>query len=321
MELYFDRSIVHVCSVANEVAKKTNKNKAFHFFDFIGASFLHGCSDNHYQNEGFYKLRSFDRQNTVTKGRKRRICSLFNDDNYTNAFSNKVRFNEVFNQFVKRDWIGTKQTSKEQIIDFIRKHESVIVKPLNLNKGKGIHLLDKAQPLENIVDELMEKDWLLEDFIVQHPNMQFENKSVNTIRIISVLDRIGDVHILKAGLRCGVGDAIVDNFSAGGVFYPLNMKNGFIDGYGEADGHFLYDGKHPGTDITMLGHQIPYWEKVLETINEAAKVVPQVRYVGWDVAILPDGVELIEGNNGPGCTLLECIGEKRGFYKEILSYK
>lgn len=325
MEIYLNKGSVAALrqsfSVAKKTAKMSGESPVFHFFDFLCANVFHGCSDNHYQNEGFYKLRSFDRKNTVTKGRKRRICSLFNDGNYTDTFSNKVHFNEVFNKFIRRDWVGTKQSAKEQLSTFIKEHEMIIVKPLNLNKGKGIHLLDKTRPLEIIVDELMEKDWLLEDFIVQHPNMQFENKSVNTIRIISVLDRAGNTQIIKAGLRCGVGGAIVDNFSAGGVFYPLNLKNGFIEGYGEADGHLLYDGKHPGTNITMLGHQIPYWDKVLETINEAAKIVPQVRYVGWDVAILPDGVELIEGNNGPGCTLLECIGAKRGFYKEILSYK
>ena len=71
----------------------------------------------------------------------------------------------------------------------------------------------------------------------------------------------------------------------------------------------------------MLGYKIPNWEKVIETVTEAAKVVPQCRYIGWDVAILNDDVELIEGNHNPDHDLLEFVGSERMFYKKIMQYK
>lgn len=319
MELFLNKSIVQAKFVARNTSKKTGKTKLFHYIDFVGASLFHGCSDNHYLNEDFYKLRSFDRKNTVTKGRKNKICALFNDKKSSRFFSNKVLFNETFAEFINRDWLYTKDSTKEQLQSFVDAHEKIIVKPLNLNKGRGIHLLDKTSNKD--VEAIFNEDVLLEECIVQHPDMHFKNKSVNSIRVITVLDSFGKVHVLKAGLRCGVGEAIVDNFSAGGAFYPLNLKNGFVEGYGEVAGKYVYSGIHPGTDIIILGKTVPHWDKVLQMVSEAALKIPQVRYVGWDVAVLPNGVELIEGNNGPGCTLLECIGEKRGFYKEILSYK
>ena len=39
-----------------------------------------------------------------------------------------------------------------------------------------------------------------------------------------------------------------------------------------------------------------YAPEAIAMCLEAAKVVPQIRYVGWDVAITKDGPEFIEGN-------------------------
>ena len=42
------------------------------------------------------------------------------------------------------------------------------------------------------------------------------------------------------------------------------------------------------------------WREILDLLQEAARVVPSVRYVGWDVAVTPDGPLLVEGNQYPG---------------------
>lgn len=101
--------------------------------------------------------------------------------------------------------------------------------------------------------------------------MSFNNSSVNTIRIYSVLDNKGNVHILKAVLRVGVGESIVDNFHSGGVIYPINIEHGFIESKGQIraqkDGVFV----HPGTDKIMLGLVIPHWDMAKETIKKWQK--------------------------------------------------
>ena len=35
-------------------------------------------------------------------------------------------------------------------------------------------------------------------------------------------------------------------------------------------------------------------------VKQAAMEEPRMRYLGWDVAITPDGPAIIEGNNYPG---------------------
>lgn len=40
--------------------------------------------------------------------------------------------------------------------------------------------------------------------------------------------------------------------------------------------------------------------KALELVKEASKLVPEMRYVGWDVSFTPNGPILVEGNEYPG---------------------
>lgn len=52
----------------------------------------------------------------------------------------------------------------------------------------------------------------------------------------------------------------------------------------------------------MIGFQIPQWADLKKFVYDAMEVIPQARLLAWDVAILSDGFEMIEGNyNGdPG---------------------
>jgi len=161
----------------------------------------------------------------------------------------------------------------------------------------------------------------LEEIVQQHPAMAFGGKSVNTVRVYSVVDGKGGVHILKAVLRAGVGDSIVDNYHSGGVIYPVNVRHGFIEGPGIQRGNEQSVFVHPGTSKIMLGFAIPHWAELLSTVEEMATALPQVRYIGWDLAITQSGVELIEANDTADHALLGCIGQERFFYDRIMNLR
>ena len=143
--------------------------------------------------------------------------------------------------------------------------------------------------------------------------------SVNTIRVYTILDKSNTPHILSASIRVGGGvNSEVDNFHSGGVGYPLDVEHGVVMAAGRAitGEKCLY---HPGTGAKMIGFEVPNWKGLVDYINRATQVFPTARMIAWDVAVLEDGFEMIEGNyNGdPGFMQTPSnTGKKR----EILKY-
>ena len=46
----------------------------------------------------------------------------------------------------------------------------------------------------------------------------------------------------------------------------------------------------------MVGFELPDYTALKEYVLRLVKVVPQAWYVGWDIAITPNGYDLIEMN-------------------------
>lgn len=143
--------------------------------------------------------------------------------------------------------------------------------------------------------------------------MVFGNTSVNTIRTMTLTDKNGKGHVVKAMLRAGVGDTDVDNYAVGGSIYEVDWETGIVCSRGKSKAGANHI-KHPGTDIIMLGYQIPHWDKVMEASRKAAEHLPQVGIIGWDVAITEDGIDMIEGNHNPDYEFYEYLGSN-GYYE------
>ena len=45
---------------------------------------------------------------------------------------------------------------------------------------------------------------------------------------------------------------------------------------------------------------VPLFHEAVELVKECAKVIPEIAYVGWDVAISDKGPVIVEGNCFPG---------------------
>lgn len=325
MEFYciHRKELTDSVKIARSVSVITGNTVLYHLVDCIYCIIRYGCGPSQYFEGDFYKLRSFERERTYTKYRGYKAKKIFNDSRFIHICTNKVDFNRFFSNYVKRNWIYCKDATDDELSAFLIANNKIMAKPNSQSKGKGVFVLDRSLPDDELVRLVVGKDIVLEQFLVQHPNMCFDNKSINTIRVNTILDSNGVAHIIKAALRCGVGDSVVDNYSAGGIVYPINVEYGRIEGPGIGKSNlynkWLY--VHPGSSVFMIGKQIPFWKELLEMVNNAAKSLPQVRLVGWDVAITNNGVELIEGNTRPGASVIENMGHERGFWKKMLSYR
>ena len=75
---------------------------------------------------------------------------------------------------------------------------------------------------------------------------------------------------------------------------------------------------HPLTGIPFMGFQVPLWDEALDMVRKAARKAYgyNCHWIGWDVAITPDGPALIEANWRPGTELPQAGGP--GIYHQLL---
>ena len=131
-------------------------------------------------------------------------------------------------------------------------------------------------------------------------------KSVNTMRIVTVIDDFGNVRIAKALFRIGNGKS-VDNFCSGGVGAIIDIDTGiiFLPAIDENGNSYIC---HPISNKQIVGFKIPYWKDYINFAYSLASKCKQMRYVGWDIVRKDDGIMCcIEGNYAAGPCLQEVL--------------
>lgn len=296
------------------VSKKAKKSKVTIFFDMIWCGLRYGAGYVDYDVIGFYKLTGKQRKTMLTRGINNKFVRELNDKEYWHIFNNKNEFNKTFSRFVNRDWIYPIKQSKEKAIEWIKAHEIFFAKPNNGQCGKGIEKIntkdwEENNKLEDLYVHLLENNLeLLEEPIKQHETMNKLNpSSVNTIRMVTIMNEQKEVTILTAFVRIGNGKC-VDNFNSGGMTARVDVEKGIIkeEAVNKKGEIFL---KHPTTKVMIKGFKIPNWEEAKRIVIEAAKLSENVRYIGWDVAITQEGCALVEGNHFPGHDIYQ-VAEK-----------
>ena len=222
------------------------------------------------------------------------------------AFGKKDRFNSLFSDYVRRDWLYAETAGRGELLSFMERNPVFLTKETGSTQGQNITLYRAGafDPGE-VVSRCLGKTYVLEAFVRQHPAMSSINPtSVNTVRLVTAAWE-GRTAIIGGCLRTGGVDAYVDNFHSGGIAFPLDLAHGFVSGPGrDFDGNIFT--VHPATNTVVPGFQVPHWEAVTAAVLDGASRFPRVGYIGWDVAVTEDGVELIEANvNYPDHTLIQ----------------
>lgn len=305
------------------LSKQTGYNRFYHLWDYLTAFVRHGAHIDQYTAGGFWRCSNPLRSKCLTHYRRVALEKKYNSPADVHYFRNKPEFNRFFSDFVHRGWLWVKESSLDEFRDFLSHYPSVIIKPMNGKQGDGIRRLDAQDmgdedSLRRLFDALAREDVIVEELIAQHPDMVFGNKSVNTIRVLTACRPDGTSRIMKAFLRAGVGDSLVDNTATGGYYYEVDLETGVVASGGTSKaGDLVFI--HPQTDIVMLGYKVPRWDEVRQMCLAAASRLPQMALVGWDVAITQDGVQLIEGNNSADYIGYEFVGSN-GYYEKIKAF-
>ena len=287
----------------NSIHKKTGKGRIYIFNDMRKCAIKYGAGYSDYDLFEMYNLTDKERETYITRGRNNDLIKKYNNPEYNYIFRNKVEFNKTFKEFVKRDFIEVNTSKKEEVIKFIKKHKEFMAKPITGTCGKGIEKIN-IKNYKNIdeVYEYLTQDGMnyeLEELIIQCDEVnKIYSGSINTVRIVTILNDRNIPHVICAYFRIGNGK-YVDNFNSGGMVTPVNEETGEVIDKAIDKQKNLYE-FHPATNAKIKGFKFPEWEKALELVKEASFKVPQMRYIGWDVCFSINGPILVEGNEYPG---------------------
>lgn len=282
--------------------------RLFVLCDYLWCNLFLRCTWEEYRLYDFYKYRHLHRKNYILKSHRSTRYYAMNPTRY--AKYKRVMYRDI-QRGIRREWLFLPETDEQQFLAFVKKHQKVIIKPDVGTLGWHVRLLEYTNDAEALATfYALTEDSLCEEYICQHEQMSVLNpSSVNSVRVVTLCDD-GVVHIVGATLKAGgQADAIVDNLHSNGVGVSIDVETGVT--LGKAldyhDHAYVY---HPVTGVKMVGFSVPYWEEVLALVRATHLDVAECPYLGWDVAITPDGPEIIEINARPGPKLIQLMDQK-----------
>lgn len=216
---------------------------------------------------------------------------------------NKLKFLEIYGSFIKHGYatladFQANNKSAENVLS--NKSGKIVLKSIYGECGNGIEVMSvKGLDSEAILKRLKESgNDFAEEFVIQHKDlMRLSPSGLNTMRIITQLNKKDEVEILGTILRISI-NSVVDNWHAGNIAAPVNLSTGIVEGpafYMDITKPDEYD--HPITGVKIKGFQVPYWKEALQMAKDAALYNKRNRSIGWDIAVTDNGPDLIEGNH------------------------
>lgn len=314
--------------VIENISKKTGKSKLYLFVDIMICMLKYGAGYNDYNIFAFYNMNRKQRKTYMTRVKNKKLISYCNDENYSHIFNNKNEFNKIYAKYLNREFLDLENITFEQFANFMENKEIIFAKPNVGESGKGIEKLNKKDynSLEDMFSYITDKNknfGVIEELIVQHEDLNtLYPLAINSLRIVTIVEE-NIPYVVYVVSKMGNEGKFVDNMENSGLCCPVDIDTGKINGVAHTSKLINYD-KHPYTNVELVGYKLPYIKEAIELVKKAALEVKEIRYVGWDVYIGPNGPGIIEGNDYPGYDfwqLPEHTPDKIGlvpFYNSIL---
>ncbi len=165
----------------------------------------------------------------------------------------------------------------------------------------GVYYVNEEVSSDEEIREIInssESTYAISEIIEAH--QQFKKiypNALGTIRVM-LINRNGDDPVIEhAYMRIGSSKTgVTDNIGYGGICAYVDVETGRYYKAQRVQDHVFSDCPvHPDTGTRIEGI-IPYWEEVKKGILETAMMVPQIEYMGYDIAITEDGFRIIEIN-------------------------
>lgn len=334
------------------IKDKSRKNLIVIIWEMIFLSFYYKSIPYFYFSRHLYKKDRVNIKDYLPNKFFSKFSGSFNDPSSTDLLDNKLFFDFFFrsfkiplpkilmynygNKFIignecilinnENDFASvlkslTEKSSTKSV--FIKKSSGSLGGESTFRFSENDLLNNQKVPL--LFKNVLKSTFIYQETIDQHEDLNLINDScINTIRIDSFTDKDGNVEIISAFLRMASSKKHIDNISSGGCFVGIDLKTGTLKKFAytsvvKSGGEVLNE--HPVSHVKFENFKIPYFEEVKNLVLRAASYVPNLRLVGWDVAISKTGPVLVEGNKRYAiqCNDLTYGGYKRNpVFKKVL---
>ncbi len=324
------RSITDVIDL--HMPDATDKEKEDVFFRSLYHYWVYGNNIKEEFYFNFAEKTHAQKQEYITYRNRFLYMKHLNSVENRHYLDNKWEAYELMKPYYRREAILIKQADDyDAFAEFVQKHPDFVVKPVGMSAGRGVHkescrgvaakeLFDKILQERNALAEKYHygdsSAMMLEEIVDQDERMAaLHPASLQSIRLVTV--RVGDkVNIWYPRIDIGRGGSFLINAAAGSIMALVDPKTGVIKGKGIPESGELFE-VHPDTGVRIEGFQIPEWDALIEMATDLMlNVMPDIRYVGWDMALSKKGWCVVEGN-WAGEFVGDQLGQGHGLRREF----
>lgn len=290
--------------LASDIGKRNNKSASYVKRDMILNFIKYGIGYTDYLKGDYINLTKEQKKTFLTTKSYYKMLKYLNSETYIATMSDKLVFNKIFKDYLGREFIDLRTTSLDEFKKFIKGKKHVFAKPPISFGGHGIEKItvSEIKDVEDLYKSLKKKKLnLIEEEIIQHKELDKLNPyAVNSFRIVTLV-KDNKSYIVGNALRINIDDAIAIGCSD--AYMRLN-EDGTISSRVVDDLANVYE-EHPMAKIKFDTVKVPFVKEAYEMALKAALVVPEMRYIGWDIAITPKGPVIMEGNEYPSYGLIQ----------------
>lgn len=268
---------------------------------------------------GQMRLPFRQNRHIVTNGRTTFVSRRLNSREAIELCLDKTQFASHWAQWFRRRWRRISAASPltaADLSDLLNETSRIVVKPLDQYGGRNVQVIDVEPSPEGRQRFLSWVNQLggchiVEEYIDQTGRLrQLNPSSVNSVRVVTMRHLDGRIELLNAYVRSGREGSLVDNLTAGGRAWVVDLRNGEFREAEDAHGHYRFfpphdtrkrEGNRPDAYGSGMDTRIPGWDKVVSFCISAHEHAPEgLRYAGWDVCVSEEGLYMLEGNGTPG---------------------
>lgn len=181
----------------------------------------------------------------------------------------------------------------------------IVIKNIN-----GQYLLNNTPISSKQLEAILNKnniDYVIQKGVVQRKDISDINStSVNTLRAVTQL-RNNIPNLSVCVMRIGRDGKDVDNSHQGGISVQVDVNTGEMNQYAhEEHGYDRTYESHPDSGFIFKGFKIKEWDNIKKSILDYAAKLKEVKEIAWDIAIVDEGILVIEINIGYGLDHLQC---------------